>query len=156
MKVGKWCPESGNQENRKLEHNATRCPVHAGGHPLPGFWSMRNRRDITARWRYSTGRKKEIEAMTITPSPNQEALIQAAIQAGLIRSAQDALDLGLRQLLDRIPSQPKLIPSEPSMKRSMVGDIPVFAIGKPMPVEMIQETIDAIRMERDNELTRAS
>ena len=45
--------------------------------------------------------------MTITPSPNQEALINAAIQAGLIRSAQDALDLGLRQLLDRIPGQPE-------------------------------------------------
>ena len=40
------------------------------------------------------------------------------------------------------------------MQRSMVGDIPVFALGKPMPVEMIQETIDAIRAERDTELTR--
>lgn len=47
------------------------------------------------------------KAMTITPSPSQEALINVAIQAGLIRSAQDALDLALRQLLDRIPGQPE-------------------------------------------------
>lgn len=48
--------------------------------------------------------------MTINPSPNQTALIEAAIQAGLIGSAQEALDLGLRQLLDRIPTPSNPIP----------------------------------------------
>ncbi len=80
--------------------------------------------------------------VTITPKPSDEALIDAAIQAGLIDSAADALDVGLRQLRER------LAPAPLAMQRTMSGDIPVFAIGKPMPVEMIQETLDRVRSER--------
>lgn len=39
--------------------------------------------------------------MTITASSSQEKLIEAAIQEGLIRSAQDVLDVGLLWLRDR-------------------------------------------------------
>ncbi len=41
--------------------------------------------------------------MIINPSPHQEELIQAAIQAGLIRSAEDALDIGLDHLRESLP-----------------------------------------------------
>lgn len=73
--------------------------------------------------------------MTIAPNGHQEAVIKAAIQVGLIQSAEDALDLGVRQLLDRLSS-----PSgdsaaggfaESQMKQSMFGDIPIFSAGKP-------------------------
>lgn len=94
--------------------------------------------------------------MTITPSPVQEALINAAIRAGLIRRAEDALDAGLRQLLDRIPAPDEGLFAEPTMKQTMFGDIPVFTAGKPIAVEAVQETIDAIRSERAEALTRES
>ncbi len=40
--------------------------------------------------------------MTITPRPEQEQLITQAIQAGLIHSADDALDLAVETLKDRL------------------------------------------------------
>lgn len=42
--------------------------------------------------------------MIITVNSSQEKLINAAIQAGVIRSAQDALDIGLLELRDRLPT----------------------------------------------------
>lgn len=45
--------------------------------------------------------------MTIHLRPQQEELIQAAIQAGLIRSAEEALDEGLNRLRDRMQKPTK-------------------------------------------------
>ncbi len=40
--------------------------------------------------------------MTITPSPEQEQILAEAIQAGLIHSPEDALNLGLETLRTRL------------------------------------------------------
>jgi hypothetical protein len=40
--------------------------------------------------------------MTITPRPEQELMIAKAIQAGLIRSAEEALDIAVDTLRDRL------------------------------------------------------
>jgi hypothetical protein len=40
--------------------------------------------------------------MTITPKPEQERILTEAIQAGLIRSPEDALDIGLETLQGRL------------------------------------------------------
>ncbi len=65
--------------------------------------------------------------MTITPSPNQEALIEAAIQAGLIRSAQDALDVGLLQLSRRVPPSAKRAPGRKSLAQ-LFAESPLKAL----------------------------
>ena len=40
--------------------------------------------------------------MTITPSPDQERMIEEALHAGLIARAEEALDVGLERLRDRL------------------------------------------------------
>jgi hypothetical protein len=42
--------------------------------------------------------------MTIHPRPDQETQIQEAMRAGLIRSAEDVIDVGLEHLRERAPS----------------------------------------------------
>jgi hypothetical protein len=42
--------------------------------------------------------------MTIHPRPDQEAQIQEALRAGLIRSAEDVIDAGLEHLHERARS----------------------------------------------------
>ena len=44
--------------------------------------------------------------MTITPRPEQEELIAQAIRAGLIRTAEDALDIAVDTLRGRLSSSP--------------------------------------------------
>jgi hypothetical protein len=54
--------------------------------------------------------------MTLTPRPEQEQLIAQAIQAGLIRNAEDALDIAVDTLRERLrTSQPK----RPSGRKSL-------------------------------------
>ena len=56
--------------------------------------------------------------MTIHPRPQQEELIHAALQAGLIRSAEDALDVGLDHLRERIA-----LPSKRSSGRKSLVEL---------------------------------
>lgn len=44
--------------------------------------------------------------MTIHPRPDQEQKIQEAIQAGLVRSAEEIVDAGLESLRERQMKQP--------------------------------------------------
>jgi hypothetical protein len=43
--------------------------------------------------------------VTIHPRPDQEVKIREALQAGLIKSAEDVIDAGLEHLRDRISSR---------------------------------------------------
>jgi hypothetical protein len=43
--------------------------------------------------------------MAITPTPDQQRLIQEGLQAGLIESAEEVLDVGLKSLRDRLMKQ---------------------------------------------------
>jgi hypothetical protein len=43
--------------------------------------------------------------MTITPTPDQQRLIQEAMQAGLIEGPEEVLDVGLESLRDRLTKQ---------------------------------------------------
>jgi hypothetical protein len=46
--------------------------------------------------------------VTIHPRPDQEAKIQEALEAGLIRSAEDVIDAGLERLREQPPSSAPL------------------------------------------------
>jgi hypothetical protein len=50
--------------------------------------------------------------MTITPRPDQEQLIAKAIQAGLIQSAEQALDIAVDTLRDRLEVSSSPIPAD--------------------------------------------
>ena len=50
--------------------------------------------------------------MTIHPRPDQEIKIQEALQAGLIRSAEEVLDAGLESLGDRLAARTHGHPSQ--------------------------------------------
>ena len=53
--------------------------------------------------------------MTITPRPEQEQLIARAIQAGLIRTAEDALEIAVDTLRGRLSSSK---PERPAGRKS--------------------------------------
>jgi hypothetical protein len=48
--------------------------------------------------------------MTITPKPEQERVLTEAIEAGLIQSPEDALDIALQELQTKLGAAP---PAEP-------------------------------------------
>ena len=50
--------------------------------------------------------------MTITPKPEQERILIEAIQAGLIRSAEDALDIALQELQNKLASEAPALTDE--------------------------------------------
>ncbi len=54
--------------------------------------------------------------MTITPRPEQEQLIAQAIQAGLIRTAEDALEIAVDTLRGRLSSSK---PKRPAGRKSL-------------------------------------
>ena len=54
--------------------------------------------------------------MTITPRPEQEQLIARAIQAGLIRTAEDALEIAVDTLRGRLSSSK---PERPAGRKSL-------------------------------------
>ncbi len=54
--------------------------------------------------------------MTITPRPEQEELIAQAIRAGLIRTAEDALDIAVDTLRGRLSSSK---PKRPAGRKSL-------------------------------------
>jgi regulator of replication initiation timing len=53
--------------------------------------------------------------MTIRPRPDQEAKIQEAMHAGLIHSAEEALDVGLESLQKRLSDQANSKQAQPQM-----------------------------------------
>ena len=56
--------------------------------------------------------------MTITPRPEQEQLIARAIQAGIILTAEDALEIAVDTLRDRLSSsEPKRSAGRKSLAR---------------------------------------
>jgi hypothetical protein len=66
--------------------------------------------------------------MTINPRPQQEALIQAALQAGLIQSAEDALDVGLDHLRERIAAPSKRPPGRKRLAQ-LFAESPLKGLG---------------------------
>ena len=55
--------------------------------------------------------------MTITPRPEQEQLIAQAIQAGLIQNAEEALDIAVDTLRDRLGTSASVVPADEWMRK---------------------------------------
>ena len=55
--------------------------------------------------------------MTITPRPEREQLIAKAIQAGLIQSAEEALDIAVDTLRDRLGTPAQPVPADEWMRK---------------------------------------
>jgi hypothetical protein len=55
--------------------------------------------------------------MTITPTPDQARLIAEAIQAGLIKSPDDALDIAIDTLRDRLKASQRPMSADDWMNR---------------------------------------
>ena len=50
--------------------------------------------------------------MTITPKPEQERILIEAIQAGLIRTPEDALDIALQELRNKLATKAPTMTAE--------------------------------------------
>ena len=59
--------------------------------------------------------------MTINPRPDQEAKIQDAVQQGLIRNAEELLDVGLESLRDRLEKRIANKTKLPARRKSLVA-----------------------------------
>jgi hypothetical protein len=54
--------------------------------------------------------------MTITPKPEQERILTEAIQAGLIQSPEEALELALQELRNKLDAGPPPLTAEEWLK----------------------------------------
>ncbi|MDX1984027.1 MAG: hypothetical protein SFV51_27375 [Bryobacteraceae bacterium] len=78
------------------------------------------------------------------------------VEAGIVAQANAQglpIDRYLQSIIEQSVGTPETWPLTAPTKMT-VDDIPVFSVGRPMPVEMIQDTIDAVRTERTTDLSR--
>ena len=93
--------------------------------------------------------------MTIHPRPDQEVKIQEAMQAGLIRSAEEVLDVGLENLHKRLPenadSKQRQPQAAPGAKRRPQGSKSLVELFTESPFKGLN-----LEFERDQDVGRTS